>query len=361
LNNHGYQNLLDFTIEKLIITHSKYESEGQNTPSIYCEDIATAFGCELPEIYIYPTAERQEINTNKNNKKMVLFKNENYSLTELAIYKLCPHLYYHSRKSVPLIYKDSFQLKLYFQNIVFSDVINQFSEYSAEYKKIYSIYDDEALNILLNMLPQTIEKHLPLFSFISKHEMSDTVLYIHKMVVDFVCYDIINKNESGYFSTEPITPQQIPCNGYLLNLEYDMLIKLGEKTDNKSNKIFPNDRAHQLKLLIDFLTLYSKQEKGEFLQHYADMMHALSINDPKQDRIKLIARMVNKINAQFSSGSERFKKDGIVRTDGIIAEIENTDFLSVKLPTSEYCRYCKINEICKGFCLNMRGDSYANR
>lgn len=360
LNNHGYQNLFDFTTGKLVITHSKYEGKNQNAPSIYCEDIATAFGYELPELYIYPAVERQETNFEQKDKRIRLPKKVSYSLTELALFKLCPHLYLHAQKCKPFVYRDTFQLKLYFQSIVFVDLLRQFAECNLKHGKLYAAYDDEALQTLLEQLPLTIEKHFHLFSFIPKHEINDTISYIYKTAVDFVCYEVISRNSSGYFTIEPISPEIVSCNGYDLELQYDIIIKHGEKRA-KTGKSFPDNRAYQSRQLIDFLTLHSKKENGDFLQHYADMINALNTNDQRQDRIKLASRMINKINAQFESGSVRFKKDGIERTDRLVEEIVDTNFLTVGLPICDYCRYCKVGGICKGLYINTRGDSYANR
>ena len=113
-------------------------------------------------------------------------------------------------------------------------------------------------------------------------------------------------------------------------------------------------------MLLDFLVLHSKQANGEFLQHYHEMMCALNRNDPRQDRVKLAARMITKINAQFESDSERFTRDGIARTGGLVDEIQRTDILFPRLPVSEYCRYCKVGDICKGYYVNTRGDRHAN-
>lgn len=357
LNRHGFQNFLDFTTEKLIITQSKRSSEGENAPSVYCHDIATAFGCDLPELYIYPDAQHKKAPVVVRQYKIRLPKKSCYSVTELAMFKLCSKLYLHSRRSEPFVYRDAFQLKLYFQNIVFVDLLRQFAESSTIQNKLYSVYDDEALRTLLDLLPAVIEKHLPLFSFIKSHELSDAKKFLCNMLVNFVCYEITNRNASGYYFVQRAGAASRPCQGYHLLLDYDIVIQHGERYNEKTQKAYPNVGTYQSTMLIDFLVLHSTKETGEFLRHYKDMIYALNSNDRWQDRVKLASRIVTKLNNQFYN--ERFAKDGMVRTDHLVSELENTNFLAVRLPAGPYCRYCKIRDICKSFCMN-GGDRYAN-
>ena len=350
LNNYGITNFWDFITEKLIVTQSKRDSEGENAPSIYCEDIATAFGCELTELYRYPAVLREAGDAHTKRPKVRLRKKDSYTLTELAMFKLCPKLYFHARQSAPVAYRDPFQLKLYFQNIVFVDVLRQFLAYSTEHGKLYSVYDDEALRVMLGFLPAAYEKHLPQFSFLKSHERSDAMLYLHHMIVDFVCYEITGRNSSGYFAVRQAITIPHSCNGYELQLDYDMVIQHGEKYSQRAQKSYPDNRTYQSRMLIDFLRLHTKQKNGKFLEHYDDMLYALSWNDPRQDRIKLVSRMITKINAQFESNN--FRAHGVARANGLVKELESMEFRTAQLPTGDYCRYCKFCDICKGYDMN---------
>lgn len=358
LNNHAFQNFLNFTQEKLIVTQSKRGSDGENAPSIYCHDIATAFGLDLEELYVYPDVRQKTIPGEAKKYKIRLPKKESYTLTELAMFKLCPKMYLHLQRSEPFVHRDAFQLKLYFQSVVFVDLIRQFAEKSTLQSKMYSVYDDEALRAMLEFLPPTIEKHLPLFSFLSSNELSDATKFLQNMIVNFVCYEIAGRNASGYYFVQRSMVGSRRCNGYDLLLDYDIEIQHGQRFHKKSQKYYPNTGIYQSSMLIDFLILHSKKTSGDFLQHYKDMMHALNINEPWQDRVSLAARMVTKINDQFFN--ERFEQDGIARTNALVSEIGSMNFLAARLPISSYCRYCKVSDICKGYYMNAGGDRYAN-
>ena len=358
LNNHAFQNFMDFTTEKLIVTQSKRDSDGENAPSVYCHDIATAFGCELPELYIYPDVRQKAIPGETKQYRIRLPKKSNYSLTELAMFKLCPKLYLHSSRSEPFVYLDAFQLKLYFQSIVFVDLVRQFAGNSTLQGKLYSVYDDEALQALLDLLPATIEKHLPLFAFIKPNELSDAKKFLQNMILNFICYEVIGRNASGYYFVQRSLPGSRECKGYDLLLDYDIEIQHGLKYHAKSRKSYPNNGIYQSDLLIEFLVLHSIKASGEFLRHYRDMVSALNTNDPWQDRVKLASRMITKINDQFFN--EQYEQDGMARTDALVGEVESTNFLAVKLPVSNYCRYCKISSICKAYYMNAGGNRHAN-
>mgnify|MGYP000969604681 CR=1 FL=1 len=96
---------------------------------------------------------------------------------------------------------------------------------------------------------------------------------------------------------------------------------------------------------LEFLVLKTSDRKSE-LVHYKDMIKALNENNSNEDRINLVSRIIAKINIQFDS--KRFVTDGIVRTDALVNEITKYDFNAAKAMPSNYCSYCRMNDVCLG-------------
>lgn len=104
-------------------------------------------------------------------------------------------------------------------------------------------------------------------------------------------------------------------------------------------------RMSQNSTYIHFLVLKTSDNKSE-LKHYADMITALDNNDPNEDRINLVSRIIAKINIQFDS--KRYANDGIARTDALVDEICNYNFARAATMPSKYCTYCRYSETCVG-------------
>lgn len=76
------------------------------------------------------------------------------------------------------------------------------------------------------------------------------------------------------------------------------------------------------------------------------MIKALDDNNPNEDRVNLISRIIAKINIQFDS--KRFAMDGIKRTNELVNQICQYDFSKAQAMNSNYCTYCRINDVCMG-------------
>ena len=101
----------------------------------------------------------------------------------------------------------------------------------------------------------------------------------------------------------------------------------------------------QNKTYIEFLVLKTSDRSSE-LVHYKDMIKALDEAEGQEDRVNLISRIIAKINIQFDS--KRFAADGLKRTDGLVEEIESFDFAGANAMPSNYCTYCRLNDVCIG-------------
>jgi len=76
------------------------------------------------------------------------------------------------------------------------------------------------------------------------------------------------------------------------------------------------------------------------------MIKALDDNSPNEDRINLTSRIIAKINIQFDSN--RFAADGVSRTDALVDELLQYDFSNAAAMPSNYCSYCRFNDVCAG-------------
>lgn len=350
LQNHGFMNFLDCIQEKLVITSAKYAGSRENKPSIYCEDIATAFGKNLSEIYIPPESviATKPVTLNKALPNIEITQKCDVHLTELATFLLCPKLYAHLKQREPydVPYTEDFQLRLYFQAILLNDLITKFALLSDEERRVYSACDTEGVQLLQSLFDEVFNEHHPAFSFLLPSENEDAKTSVMNKAVDFLFYEAASKTESGYFTVTPVSPEPVHGNGYTLHLDYDIQIKLGTRRSAKSGKAYPLTRSVQNSFFLDFLVQRSKQG-GDFLEHYRDILAALNSNDPWQDRIYLIHRVISKINAQFDSGSAKFRKDGLERTDKLVEEIAQYDFSQPKAHASSFCGYCRLNSVCR--------------
>jgi len=95
LERYLLKNVLDFTQDELIITFSEKESNSTRGVSVFAENIATAFNSNI--VYDKPEIETDNLSNSFQNAKTPLYfkRKDTYTLSELAIFKLCPKAYYH--------------------------------------------------------------------------------------------------------------------------------------------------------------------------------------------------------------------------------------------------------------------------
>lgn len=338
LEQYLFKNLLDFTDEELIITMTEKEDQTKFSPSLYIKDIWTTF--KSKNVWILPRQKSQKIALDFNSKRMPSnqFKSKNnYSLNELAEFKLCPKLYYYTSESIPLFYYTKHQFQFYFVAVLFSSALNEFKKYNRLNKKVYKIPGKDALEVCKDILSNVYAKYVPLFDIFNAYELND----IKRIVVDKLSKfinDICEKSIKGSTFTVVSPKIQKVYKGYDYELTLDYDTKVFDM-DNMTNRISQND------IYIDFLVLKTTDSESEPLKHYNDMIKSLNINGADCDRVNLVMKIIGKVNIQFDS--VRFEKDGIKRTDNLVREIRKYDFSKAKSMPSKFCTYCRLEETCK--------------
>lgn len=333
LERYLLKNVLDFTTEELIITHAEKEFGMNKKISVFAQDIATAFGCD---VIFEPNTDNKEKNRNNDMAEMQAFnfkQKETYTLTDLAIFKLCPKLYYHNEQNGKSPFLTRLQLKFYAEAVVYCDLFKRFMDYNLENKMVYNKYEYDYKSIVEKIHSQVVSESRELFSFLSNYEVEDLARNtINKMLSSI-------ENSKKYLKGDTYTviiykDVSYEGDGYSVIAEHD-------------NRFVDYDikkwRMSQNSTYLEFLVLKTSDGKSELI-HYADMIKALDDNNPNEDRVNLISRIIAKINIQFDS--KRFALDGIKRTNELVNQICQYDFSKAQAMNSNYCTYCRINDVC---------------
>ena len=123
LERYLLKNVLDFTRDELIITYTEKEAGNDNGISVFAENLATMFDSDI----VYEPNEVLSENKSNfvENKTPGIFSKhkDNYTVTELAKFKLCPRLYYHEMVDGQSAYNTKTQLRTYLEAILFCDLM----------------------------------------------------------------------------------------------------------------------------------------------------------------------------------------------------------------------------------------------
>ncbi|MDD4496371.1 MAG: hypothetical protein PHV32_18860, partial [Eubacteriales bacterium] len=335
LERYLLKNVLDFTQDELIITFSEKETNNSRGVSVFAENIATAFNSNI--VYDKPEIETDNPSNSFQNAKTPLYfkRKDTYTLSELAIFKLCPKAYYHRELDNASVYLSKIQMRFYAEAIMYCDLFKRFMDYNLQNKKVYQKNDNSYIGIIKDLHKDCIEKNARLFSFFSQYEITDTARNVYNKIISFVenskqylkgdTYTIISYNDSHYQG-----------DGYEVVVEHDnRVVDYDKKTW----------RMSQNNTYLEFLVLKTSDRKSELI-HYKDMIKALDENNSNEDRINLVSRIIAKINIQFDS--KRFVDDGIERTNALVNEITQHDFSNAQPMPSNYCSYCRLNDVCLG-------------
>lgn len=334
LERYLLKNVLDFTRDRLIITHTEKEAGNNKGISIFAENIATMFDNDIE--YESNSSGYDVLGRNAAEKERILLPaKDNYSLTDLATFKLCPRLYYHKVVDENTAYTSSVQLHFYLEAILFCDIMKRFMDYNTEHKCVYDVNDDSYIDVIRELHRNVLEENARYFTFFSQYEINDAGENVYDKIISSIensknyvkgnTFTLINYKDSVYRG-----------NGYTVTIEHD------NRFVDYDNKTW---RMSQNSTYLEFLVLKTNDRKSE-LVHYADMMKALNENNSDEDRVNLVSRIIAKINIQFDS--KRFAGDGIKRTDGLVAELLSYDFSNAEAMPSNYCNYCKLKSICMG-------------
>lgn len=335
LERYLLKNVLDFTRDELIITYTEKEAGNSKGISVFAENLATMFDSD---IMFETNRDENEISYDfdEHDERSIFFtRKEKCTVTDLAIFKFCPRLYYHKNVDEQSAYTSRVQLRAYLEAILFCVLMRRFMDYNTENKKVYGINDRTYLGVLSNLAREVVNENGRFFPFFSKYEIEDAGKNAHRKVLSSIenskqyikgnSFTLINYKDSVYRG-----------DGYTVTVEHDnRFVDYEKKTW----------RMSQNSSYLEFLVLKTNSRKSE-LVHYADMIKALDENDADEDRINLVSRIIAKINIQFDS--KRFAADGIKRTDQLVREIEQYDFLKAESKPSNYCNYCRLRTICMG-------------
>lgn len=336
LESYFMKNVLNFTKKQLIITYAEKEYGTKNRISVFAGDLAVMFNedisYEQKEDDVYADG---ECGLNAPAVPIIFDKKLEYTLTELAVFKLCPKLYFHREADNKSAFSSRLQLKFYAEAVMYCDLFRRFTDYNIEHKKVYDKNGNSFLSVIQELRRITLLENRPYFSFMSNYEMEDISRNIYNKMLDYI------ENSKQYIKGNAYTvishsSKEYEGGGYRLTVEHDSRF-----VDYDLKKW----RMSQNSAYLEFLVLKTASGKSE-LTHYADMIKALDRNDPNEDRVNLIVRIVAKINIQFDSG--RFACDGIKRADELVAQVCGYDFSKAVPMNSGYCIYCRLNDVCMG-------------
>lgn len=335
LERYLLKNVLDFTRDELIITYTEKEAGNSKGISVFAENLATMFDSDIVYESNRDSSERLTDFDQHTWQPIFLPCKENYTVTDLAIFKLCPRLYYHKNVDDQSAYTSRVQLRIYLEAILFCDLMRRFMDYNLENKKVYDIDDRSYLAVLSKLARDIVDENRKYFPFFSRYEIEDAGKNAHRKVYSSI------ENSKQYvkgnlFTLISYKDSVYKGDGYTVTVEHDnRFVDYEKKTW----------RMSQNSTYLEFLVLKTNDRKSK-LVHYADMVKALDQNDADEDRINLVSRIIAKINIQFDS--KRFAADGIKRTDALVREIEQYDFSLAEAKPSNYCNYCRLKTACMG-------------
>ena len=333
LEKYLFKNVLDFTTDTLTITSAEKEGSRHTSESIYVKDLVKVFGDEIRQ-GIGKDSDTTEYCFEGNIESEYLPKEQTHTLVELAIFKLCPRLYYHMHKDENKgVYLNSMQLKFYAEAVLFCDVFKRFMEYNLENKVVYKAKEISYQRIVEQVAEGSFAEHLQNFSFLREYEIKDLKNNVINKIIRFI-EGGKNYLKGKEFTIIPYWNKTYQGNGYELVIEHD------NRYVDYNNRTF---RMSQNGTYLEFLIMKTSEGKSK-LVHYKDMIDALDRNDENEDRINLTARIISKINIQFDS--KRFAGDGIKRTDALVGEVYNYDFSKAEAMKSNFCNYCRFRDIC---------------
>ena len=327
-------NVLDFTRKQLIITSCDYEYGSKNRPSIYTDDIDTLFGSAGKHKPYTLTRDALHTDFSRPVAPYLMELPEPVRLRELLEFQLCPKLYFHNQQHTAP-YQTRFLLQFYLSALAFCETLNRFKHFNFENKKIYDVQDSEAAETLLRIFDEAWDYGAAFFPLFGGYELADIRKGAKEKIEGFLPNLIKHSVKGQNFTVVGV--EAVPVAGF----DYTMQLDHDTKTysfDSKMARISSNN------LFIDFLVLKTLDFDGP--EHYGDMLEALASGRANVDRINLTFKMHGKISRQFAS--KKFAADGMQRTDGLVYDIQNFDFMQAKAQPSKYCTYCRLSGTCLG-------------
>ena len=297
--------------------------------------VLALFGREIPFESNSFKANGEAEESTSQEASMYLPRKDNYTVTELATFKLCPRMYYHVQIEENSCFSSRLQLHFYAEAVLYCDLLRRFMDYNLNNKMVYSDDDCNYIAIVEELHKACVEENKQFFGFLSNYELSD----ISKHAVGKLLSSIENSKQyiDGHtFTLIPYSNATYAGDGYTITVEHDNRFVDYEKK---------SWRMSQSTSYVEFLVMKTSDHKSE-LVHYKDMVEALDNNDSNEDRINLTSRILAKINIQFDS--KRFAADGVRRVASLVDEVVQYDFAKAAAMPSSYCTYCRYNTVCLG-------------
>lgn len=286
------------------------------------------YGLELEDLYFVQNKKIEEDNklSLKNYNTSSILDNESkewiaskkeFSTIEISIFALCPKMYYHlfvNEGSKSLCFNNHFQLKFYAEGVLYNYIIKKLLEYSQVKEKIYSFHDDELYMVFKGILQRYQAKILDKFNFLSEFEKKDIRINLLEKFNNFLCF---LTEYSGF-------------NYNLFKIDYgeniELLLDNGIKVKNNN----------------DF-KIVSADDDSSFLQFSVYYYLYFLVLKNRDEHFSLILRDL-KWWDRFAISYIEINKTKIKK---LISKLGNTTEFKPK--SSDFCRYCLLNNICKEY------------
>ena len=218
LERYLLKNVLDFVSDELIITFTTKGSDSSNMISLFAKSIAALFGTDIP-FESNRLIEEKSVSGNNKTKKIFLSRKDNYTVTELTIFKLCPRLYYHRCKEVSC-FSTRLQLRFYAEAVMYCDLLRRFMEYNLNNKVIYSKSENQYLSIINTLHENCMHENKIFFSFFREYELLDISKNVRCKLISFI------ENSKQYVTGQTFTlidykDASYTGDGYTITVEHD--------------------------------------------------------------------------------------------------------------------------------------------
>ena len=326
LEQYLFKNVLDFTTDELIISYTEKEDNQINKPSIYIEDIASIFDCDIEELFtsVEITENKAYEIDNKKFKPINVSKKEVYTLFDIGTYLLCPRLFamMNMRENwKDITYRGRFQLLLFAEALLYGKVMDSFERYNSINKKYYSVHENEYYFVIKDLLDSAAKGLKPYFSFMSEYELKDIKNKVLKKMIQFIKSSVIGYGGFNIFTVRKIKKDPIDLsNGSKLQL-YNNTCIYG--INNSGRDILQT----QTDLYLEFLMLktndWSDESKNMNVDNVDGIIRLLKEdNDEDIDRINYVVKLIGKLNYSLSHGNRRH----LQAVTDLIDEMERTNY-----------------------------------
>ncbi|MBE7012637.1 MAG: hypothetical protein E7416_00960 [Ruminococcaceae bacterium] len=261
------------------------------------------------------------------------FTKDQYTITDLAKFRLCPNMYAYSVIGDEHQPVTDEQKQFMIEAQIFAKAFNAFAEDAILGNKVYFKMTSRCLWDLMDFINQYIREY-----FLSNPPED------RKMPVR-VAENLFKKAED---ITDVISRTVRGARYRFVRGKKEVFTVDGCQFIHYSPYMFEDiKRATTRSMLvyeyIDFPVFSAGDSKG-IPQHYNDIIKELKDNDTSADRVGMAIKIIRKINTQIESGY--YTEDGLERISQTCREIADYDFSNPEKKKSGFCAYCKYRENC---------------